>query len=113
MIILFWSLLTPILYCYFFYPFVIYLVAKLNPRKVDKKDLEPTVSIVLAVWNEEDVIQRKIKNLLGLDYPKEKMEILIGSDGSTDKTNAIIKSFSDPRIIFVESRQREGKMATL
>lgn len=113
MIILFWILFLAIFYCYFGYPLSIYFLAKINPRKVNKKDFQPSVSVVLSVWNEEDVIERKIKNLLSLDYPKEKMEILIGSDGSTDRTNAIIKSFFDPRIIFVEIGQREGKTATI
>ena len=113
MTILFWILLLTILYCYFGYPFFIYLVAKLNLRKVHKGDIQPAVSIVLSVWNEEDVIENKIKNLLGLDYPREKLEIVIGSDGSTDKTTARIRSFSDSRIVFLESGQREGKMATI
>lgn len=113
MIILFWLLFLIILYCYFGYPLLIYIVAKLHPRKVHKKKFRPAVSIVLSVWNEEEVIEKKIHNLLSLDYPKEKMEILIGSDGSTDRTNAIIKSFFDPRVIFIESGKRQGKMLTI
>lgn len=111
--ILFWILLSTILYCYFGYPLAICLAARLRPRKVTKRASQPAVSIVLAVWNEEEVIEGKIRNLLDLPYPVDKMEILVGSDGSTDRTNAIIKSFNDPRLIFVESRQRTGKMVTI
>ncbi|MBF0512357.1 MAG: glycosyltransferase family 2 protein, partial [Candidatus Omnitrophica bacterium] len=66
-----------------------------------------------CVYNEEDVIDSKIRNLLELDYPHEKMEILIGSDGSTDRTHDIIRQFSDPRIKFSINSQRQGKMMTL
>lgn len=113
MTIFFGVIFLAIIYCYFGYPLGIYLLAKLCPRKVHKAEILPAVSLILSVWNEEDVMERKIKNLLSLDYPKDKMEILIGSDGSNDRTNMIIKSFSDPRIIFVESAQRKGKMLTI
>ncbi|MBN1870053.1 MAG: glycosyltransferase family 2 protein [Candidatus Omnitrophica bacterium] len=78
-----------------------------------KGEWEPTVSVVLSIWNEEDVIERKVKNLLSLEYPAEKIEFLIGSDGSSDQTNEIIRQISDPRVHFIESVKRRGKMATL
>jgi cellulose synthase/poly-beta-1,6-N-acetylglucosamine synthase-like glycosyltransferase len=111
--ILFWILFVAVLYCYFGYPAIIYLVAKFRPRPIRKGYFQPRVSIVLSVWNEEDVIEGKIQNLLGLNYPADKMEILIGSDGSTDRTNSIVKNFKDPRVIFLESQQRSGKMVTI
>ena len=59
------------------------------------------------------MLERKNMNLLSLTYPPEKMEILIGSDGSTDRTNAIVKQCTDPRVHLTESSQRKGKMMTL
>lgn len=82
-------------------------------KPVAKEKYEPGVSIVLSVWNEEDVIGGKIENLLSLEYPYEKLEILIGSDGSTDKTNEIVRQLDDARIKLVENPTRRGKMITI
>lgn len=109
----FWLFLLLIVYCYFGYPLLISLLARCFPRRSQKATYEPTVSVVLSVWNEEDVIKQKIENLLSLDYPSAKMEILIGSDGSTDRTNDLIKQFQDPCLKLIAGAQRRGKMLTL
>src|SRR3989338_7922601 len=113
MILAFWFLISLTIYCYFCYPLLLWLMARLRPNPVRKGSYEPKISVILSVWNEEDVIKEKLQNLLSLDYPKEKMEILVGSDGSTDKTTQIIRGFSDPRIHLIERPQRRGKMATI
>ncbi len=53
----------------------------------------PSVTIVFSVFNEEKVMKRKLESILQLDYPKEKLQVLIGSDNSTDQTHAIIEEF--------------------
>lgn len=111
--LVFWICVTFIVYGYLGYPFFLGILARIRPQPVRKESYEPSVAIVLSVWNEEDVIERRIRNLLALDYPKEKTEIWIGSDGSTDRTNAIIKGFNDARIHLVERIARSGKMDTL
>ena len=113
MIFLFWFLLLSILYCYFGYPLLLYSTSRILHQHIRKSSFEPTVSIVLSAWNEEDVIQKKIENLLSLDYPREKIEILIGSDGSTDQTNALVKQFTDSRVHLIENTHRRGKMVTI
>jgi len=113
MIFLFWFLLILIVYCYFGYPILIGLAAKCSRHQTQHGNNEPPVSIILSIWNEEDVIKKKIENLLSLDYPKEKFEILIGSDGSTDRTQDIIRQYSDPRIQLFENSHRQGKMFTI
>ena len=110
---LFWSFLGLIVYCYFGYPFLLSLVAKVGPKKIRKSGFQPNVSIVISVCNEEDVIEAKLRNFLSLDYPKGKLQIIIGSDGSSDRTNEIIKKFSDPRIQFFEFTTRQGKIKIL
>ncbi|HSV43719.1 MAG TPA: glycosyltransferase family 2 protein [Candidatus Bathyarchaeia archaeon] len=109
----FWLFLFLIIYTYFGYPLVVMLWSALKPRPVAKGNGEPAVSVIISVWNEEEVIARRIQNLLEQDYPKEKMEILIGSDGSTDKTVEIIRSFSDTRVVLCDFQERRGKMAVL
>lgn len=113
MIFLFWFLLSLVIYCYFGYPLLLWLMAQLWSTPVRKRSYEPKISVVLSVWNEEDTIKEKIQNILSLDYPKERVEILIGSDGSTDRTTRIIRGFTDPRIHLIERPRRQGKMATL
>jgi cellulose synthase/poly-beta-1,6-N-acetylglucosamine synthase-like glycosyltransferase len=88
-------------------------LARFFQKKVDKSFIEPTVSIVISAYNEEDCIADKINNLLSLDYPNAKMEIIIGSDGSTDQTNDIVQSFALPNLSFYDYSQRRGKMATI
>lgn len=113
MIITFWLLFLLIFYCYLAYPLLLAVVARLAPKPVRKGAHEPRVSVVLSVWNEEDVIERKMRNLLSLDYPREKIEFWIGSDGSTDQTEEILANIRDPRVHTIANSQRQGKMATL
>lgn len=111
--LIFYLSLFLVIYCYFGYPLVIYLFSIGFKKKVDKSPIEPTISIIISVYNEEDCIENKIRNLLSLDYPASKLEIIIGSDGSTDKTNEIIHQFSSPIFSFYPYEQRRGKMSTI
>lgn len=98
-----------ILYCYFGYPLGLVLLAKFRSRPVKKAAYLSGVSVILSVHNEEDVIADKIKNLLSLDYPTAQVEILVGSDGSSDRTEERVKKFSDPRLRFFPRSDRRGK----
>lgn len=92
---------------------LLWLASFVLSKPTRKGDYLPTISVIISVWNEEDVIRRKLTNILNSDYPTQKMEIIIGSDGSDDQTNAIVHSFTDPRIKFLERPQRRGKMVVL
>ncbi len=72
----------------------------------------PAVTIVFSVYNEEKVIRRKLESILNSDYPKEKLHMLIGSDHSSDATNAIIREYasSNPQITLIEKTGRSGKL---
>ncbi len=113
MIPLFWVLLLLVDYCYFGYPLFLWLLAQLRPNPVQKGGCEPKISVVLSVWNEEDVIERKMRDLLSLNYPRDKIDFWIGSDGSTDGTEEILSNIRDPRVHIIVHQQRRGKMATL
>lgn len=108
----FWFLIFLIVYCYFGYPLILGLLARWG-RPVRKGDDLPPVSLVISVHNEEDVIRAKLENLLSLDYPRDKLEILIGSDGSSDQTDTIIASLRDPRVKLFANPERRGKMVTI
>jgi biofilm PGA synthesis N-glycosyltransferase PgaC len=105
-----------LVYTYAVYPLIVSLLAKFAPRvwTIDNS-FRPDVSIVLSAYNEEMVITQCLQSLLNLNYPTEKIEILFGSDGSIDSTNAIVESLSEKhRIIrpFFFPNQR-GKMLVL
>ena len=112
--ILFWITLSLILYTYFIYPLLLMLLSSLLPKgRTHQKGPLGLVSLVVSAYNEEEIIERKIMNCLELDYPKEKLEILIGSDGSTDKTDEIIKRYSQEGVRLYRFNQRQGKVNVL
>lgn len=111
--VLFWIPILIILYVYLGYPLLIYLLSLLYKKPVAGKYLYPTVSIIMSVYNEERHIENKIMNLLDLDYPGERLEILIGSDGSTDKTDEIISKYINSKIKLYCNQQRKGKPSIL
>lgn len=90
--ILFWISISVILYVYLGYPILICLLSVFYKKPLKGKYIYPTVSIIMSAYNEEKNIENKIKNFQGLDYPEERLEILIGSDGSNDKTQEILKN---------------------
>jgi cellulose synthase/poly-beta-1,6-N-acetylglucosamine synthase-like glycosyltransferase len=103
------SLFAPF-YTYALYPFILKIMT-FFVRKNYKTDenYRPMVSVLIAAYNEEKVIGEKILNLSQLDYPKDKIEFLIGSDGSTDRTVDIAKSFADVQNLKVFDFERGGK----
>lgn len=112
---IFWGSFGLILYIYFLYPLVASFLTLFFSKELaigDKDMFLPDVSLIMAAYNEEDHIEAKIKNCLSLDYPKDKLEIIIGSDGSDDKTNEIAKKYST-EISFFSYSQRRGKMAVI
>src|SRR6187551_2923639 len=85
--ILFWISAVLLLYVYAGYPILVYLVGLLWPKTVKKGKTEPRVTILITAFNEEAVIREKLENTLKIDYPQDKLEILVASDGSTDRTD--------------------------
>jgi len=79
----------------------------------DKEEYLPNLSLIMAAYNEEAHIERKIKNCLSLEYPESKLEIIIGSDGSDDGTNEIVQKYAGKRILFFLHSTRRGKMAVI
>jgi len=116
--VLFWMLLFIIVYVYFLYPVFLYIFSFFIQKELIKGNQEdklPNVSIIMAAYNELKFIERKIKNCLSLDYPKNKIEIIIGSDASEDGTNNIIEKYvtEDSRVKFFPHTERRGKMAVV
>lgn len=111
---IFWISAFMIFWANIGYPISILILDKVLKRKNKKiENYEPTVSIIIVAHNEEKVIQKKLENIINLDYPKEKREIIVTSDNSTDKTNKIVKNFikNNPteNIALYNVKKRMGK----
>ncbi len=106
--IVFWLSLIGILYTYAGYPAIMLMLARLRPRPWTASPISPSVSIVLAVHNGASLLPRKIKHLLGLDYPNIK-EIIIVSDGSIDGTAELLARQHDPRLVAIVLPEQCGK----
>lgn len=110
MVILFFLLIAIILFSYIGYPLTILIISIFVNNKVKKdSNFYPTVSMLIAAYNEEKTIALKIENALMTDYPKDKLKIVVVSDGSTDRTDEIVKSFSHKGIQLLRVEGRVGK----
>jgi len=109
----FWGAVCLILYTYAGYPLWIYLRSRLQPQPQQQGSILPTVSIILAVHNGAALLRQKIAHLLSLDYPRDRMEIEIVSDGSTDGTDDILEELRDPQVRCIRSSEHNGKAAAL
>jgi cellulose synthase/poly-beta-1,6-N-acetylglucosamine synthase-like glycosyltransferase len=110
--IIFWLCLVALFYTYIGYPIFVYLVGQLFPRKIKQSAFEPNVTVLITAYNEEKDITAKLENTLLIDYPKERIEILVASDGSTDKTDEIVKTFADKGVKLFRQEGRVGKTIT-
>lgn len=113
--VIFWLSIFCIYYSFIGYPLSLILINKLVKKKGFDIDtsLRPFVSIIVPAHNEEKIIEKKLNNLINLNYPKELMEIIIASDNSTDKTNEIVEKFIEENkeynIILYKVNKRQGK----
>ena len=106
--LLFWLSLAALAWTHVVYPAAVWAAARLGQRRVEKGDVEPTVTIVVAAYNEETVIVRRIQNLLELDYPRDKLELVVSSDASSDRTEEIALQYTEVTVI---ANPRGGKVA--
>lgn len=111
MVIAFWILIALILMVFPGYPLFLWLASRLVRRPVDKADIQPSVSFIIAAYNEELVIRQKLENALAIDYPAELFEIIVASDCSSDNTDSITEEFADQGVILNRLEERGGKTA--
>lgn len=99
-----------VLYVYFGYPLLVLILSKLcSALPVQKADITPTVSLVIPAYNEEKVIAQKIENTLAIDYPQDKLEVIVASDGSTDRTNGIVRKSDSRGVKMIALNHNRGK----
>ena len=108
-IMLFWSFTVVILYTYAGYALTIPVLSLFFRRQSRLGDIEPEVTFLIAAYNEEKNIRKKLEEVLALNYPKDKLEVIVASDGSTDRTDEIVKEFSSRGVILNRVEGRVGK----
>lgn len=112
--ILFILSLALIFYVYLGYPIIIYLLSMIIRKNVNKDDsFRPFVSIITSAFNEEHGIEKTLQNKLELDYPSNKLEIIIVSDESTDQTDEIVKKYEKRGVRLIRQEPRAGKTSAL
>jgi cellulose synthase/poly-beta-1,6-N-acetylglucosamine synthase-like glycosyltransferase len=112
--LVFWISAALLFFTYLGYPLLMHWLARLRPERLPAQPTPwPTLSIVLVAHNEAARIAPRIANLLASDYPPEKLEIILVSDGSTDATAAHARAIADPRVRILEQPTRAGKAAGL
>src|SRR5262245_39560646 len=94
-----WTCLAAVVYTYLVYPLLVWGLSRLFGRQrqappAGDDDL-PTLSLLIAAYNEEAVIEQRLRNALSMDYPADKLEIVVTSDGSSDATADIVRGFAD------------------
>ncbi len=111
--LIFWICIFLVFHSYILFPLVLKWLAGNNSIKARSYTLEelPTISVLIAAHNEERVIGEKIESVLGGNYPLDKLELLVGSDASTDQTNAILQQImeTNPSLHIFPFSERKGK----
>src|SRR5262245_49209085 len=117
LIVCLWVCLLAVFYAYVGYPVVIYCLARLFGRRRPVAEAAegelPFVSLLIAAYNEESVIEDRLRNALALDYPQDRLEIVVATDGCTDGTVGIVRRYADRGVRLLEYPQRRGKAVAL
>lgn len=111
--IVFWALIGSALYALFLYPFLTLVISRFWRRHFVRQAIRPPVSLIISAFNEEAAIGAKLENSLALDYPRHRMEIIVASDGSTDRTDDIVRAFAERGVRLLRCEGGMGKSAVL
>jgi cellulose synthase/poly-beta-1,6-N-acetylglucosamine synthase-like glycosyltransferase len=107
----FWLSVAAVGYAYLGYPLLLVLLSKIAPKPVKTEAWTPSVTVIIAAYNEERDLAAKLENTLALDYPKSQLEVIVTSDCSTDRTDEIARSFASRGVRLHRQPERHGKTA--
>jgi len=107
--VVFLAAMAMIAFSYAGYPALMFALSHILKRPVRRDDITPRVSVIIAAYNEERDIGAKLKNTLWLDYPRDRIEIIVASDCSTDQTDEIVRGFGEQGVILRQQPERFGK----
>ncbi len=109
MIWLFWSSVAFLAYTFAGYPAMLWALSKVRNRDHQRSEILPRVSVLITAYNEGARLRQKLANTVALDYPKEKLELIVASDGSEDDTVQVVESFADRGVRLLLLDRRHGK----
>ena len=98
-----------IFHAYLGYPLTLLLLQRFGKRRLKREKITPSATLIITAFNEEKRIREKLENSLQLDYPSEKLQIIVASDGSSDQTNEIVRLYTDNGVELLEVQKRGGK----
>ena len=107
----FWLAILFVAYAYAGYPILLWGLSHLRRRGIERAPIEPSVSFIITAYNEEKRIREKLENTLAQDYPKDRREIIVASDCSTDETDAIVLSYAGAGVRLARLAEKGGKEA--
>src|SRR5262245_12278978 len=107
--VVFVAVMALIAFTYAGYPALMFALSLIFRRPVRRESITPRVSIIIAAYNEERDIEAKLKNTLAFDYPRDRMEIIVASDCSSDQTDDIVRGFASQGVILRQQPERYGK----
>jgi cellulose synthase/poly-beta-1,6-N-acetylglucosamine synthase-like glycosyltransferase len=110
---LIWLLIGLPLYSMIVYPILMLILSRFFTRRFQRDPITPMVSMIICAYNEEESIAAKLENTLALDYPKDRLEIIVASDGSTDRTDEIVRGFAGRGVTLLRFDGGMGKTAVL
>jgi cellulose synthase/poly-beta-1,6-N-acetylglucosamine synthase-like glycosyltransferase len=114
LVLIFWGSVAVVAYVYVGFPLVLFLLARSRSGSAEAHESEPPrMTLLISAYNEEAVIRNKIDNALALDYPRERVEIIVISDCSNDGTDEIVTSYAGDSVCLVRQSERLGKSAGL
>jgi cellulose synthase/poly-beta-1,6-N-acetylglucosamine synthase-like glycosyltransferase len=109
---IFWVSIFLAFYVYFGYPLLAWLLGRTIGRPTEAAPILPSVTVLIAAYNEADHIEETVRNKLAQDYPEELLDVIVISDGATDGTDELVRGFG-PRVSLVRQEDRAGKTAAL
>ncbi len=113
--VLFWTALFFMIYAFAGFPLILWLMSRFhrNTSPLRKSGELPKVTLLISAYNEEAVIKDKLQNSLELEYPRDRLDILVVSDASSDNTDKLVGQFSDQGVRSIRQQTRQGKTAAL
>ena len=104
-----WLSITLAIFAYFGYPGTLKLLTTVHKKQLVREQITPHVSLIITAYNEEVRIKEKLENTMKLDYPRDKLQVIVASDGSTDRTPEIVMGYFDRCVELLEVPERKGK----
>jgi len=113
MALAFWILIGLVAFAYFGYPLLLAALVAVARRRPQSADITPSVTLLIPAYNEEHSLAAKLDSCLGLDYPADRLQIIVLSDGSTDRTNEIARQYERHGVELLAFKDNRGKLGVL